>query len=101
MSEYVPSPWEFFLLTFAIFRTWKLVGDDTVATRPRDWAIKRLGPKFDELIECPWCAPTYLGAAWWLAWLAWPSPTLVFAAFVASLACVGALGSLYFALTDK
>lgn len=91
----IPAPWTFALLTLAAFRVWKLIGDDAILDRPRDAALERLGDLGDKalyLITCPWCAGTYVTAAWWGAWLIWPHGTLVAAGFVALCAAVGYLG---------
>src|SRR5262245_29129446 len=84
--KYVPDPYALALLALALFRLIKFVGDDSILDRPRDWVADRLGPKFDELVTCPWCLGPYLGAPLWAAWVLWPAPTLAISSFLAFLA---------------
>ena len=93
----VPEAWPFVLLALAVFRTWKLVGDDAILDRPRDQAIEWLeqrghGTKFEYFITCPWCAGAWISLTWWAAWQAWPHATLVVAALAALSAAAGYLG---------
>jgi hypothetical protein len=95
-----PSWWEFVLLALAAYRTWKLIAEDTILDRPRNWTIKQAfkiwGPKgkdyLETLLECPWCAGFWVSLAWWGAWQAWPHGTLVAAGAMALSAVVGILG---------
>lgn len=100
MTEHVPEPWPFVLLALAAWRVWKLVGDDVILDTPRDWLVKRIGPKFDELITCPYCAGTYIVLAWWAFWYSWPEETLIVATPVAIMAVVGLLGTVWSAISD-
>lgn len=51
----VPSPWEFALGALAAWRIWKLLADDEILDRPRDWIEER--SKFVEtLLACPYCS---------------------------------------------
>jgi hypothetical protein len=91
----IPDVWEFALLALAAFRVWKLVGDDAVLDRPRDWALARLEERagwLDYFITCPWCAGFWIALAWWLAWLALPYAAVVAAVPFALSAAVGYLG---------
>jgi len=91
----IPQPWQFALLALAAFRIWKLVGDDAVLDKPRDWVLVRLEERakwLDYFITCPWCAGTYIVIAWWGAWQLWPHATLIAAGLVALGAAVGFLG---------
>jgi len=93
----IPQPWEFALLALAAFRIWKLVGDDAVLDKPRDWVLVRLEERaswLDYFITCPWCAGFWITLAWWGAWLAWGYGTLVAATLFALSAAVGFLGVL-------
>jgi hypothetical protein len=94
-----PSAWQFVLLALAAFRAWKLVGDDAVLDRPRDWLLDRLGGEASDrgdrasyLMSCPWCLGAWMALAWWLAWLAWPHGAVVVATPFALSAAVGYLG---------
>jgi hypothetical protein len=97
----IPSFWQFALLALAAFRAWKLVGDDAVLDRPRDWVLDRLetedefgnrGEAWTYFITCPWCAGFWITGLWWLAWLAWPHGVLIVATPFALSAAVGYLG---------
>ena len=92
----IPAPWEFALLALAVFRVWKLIGDDAVLDRPRDWLLTRLGDRWGDwanyFITCPWCAGAWIVLAWWLAWLAFPYEAVVVAVPFALSAAVGYLG---------
>lgn len=88
----IPEPWEFVLLALAVFRLWKLVGDDAVLDRPRDYLLKRMSETFDYFITCPWCSGAWITLAWWAAWLVWPYEATVAAVPFALSAVVGYLG---------
>lgn len=96
----IPTPWTFALLALAGFRLWKLIGDDAVLDRPRDWALDRLAPRgewsrwgwLDYFLTCPWCAGAWIVAAWWAAWWAAPQAALGVAVPFALSAAVGYLG---------
>jgi hypothetical protein len=91
----IPGPWHFALLALAIFRVWKLVGDDAVLDRPRDWVLVRLERRaswLDYFITCPWCSGFWLMLVWWVAWLIWPHAAVVVAVPFALSAAVGYLG---------
>ena len=100
MSEYVPDPWHFTLLSLALFRVIKLVGDDTILDRPRDWLSDRLGYKFDELVTCPWCIGFWLGARLWTLWIVWPTETLAASSFLAFLAAAALIFSVWHAISE-
>lgn len=98
----IPNWYDLVLLGLAAFRTWKLIGDDTILDRPRKWsmlmAFRIGGPKakdyWETLIECPWCAGFWISLAWWGAWQLWSHGTLVAAGAMAISAIVGLLGHL-------
>ena len=104
----IPNWYELALLGLAAFRTWKLVGDDTILDWPRDrsleLAFKIGGPKakdyWETLLECPWCAGFWISFAWWGAWWAWPHTTLLVAVPFVISAIVGFLGTIFHALAD-
>ncbi len=90
----IPDWWTTALLALAAFRTWKLIGDDTILDRPRTWIVKRGGEYVETLLECPWCAGAYVSVAWWLAWYFWPHGTLVASVPFAISALVGLFGQM-------
>lgn len=94
----IPEPWEFALLALATLRVWKLIAEDSILDRPRDWFLVRM--KIDELIECPWCSGWWIGLAWWGAWLAEPKWTLVAATPWALSYAVGFVTSTQHAISD-
>ncbi len=104
----IPTWYPLTLLGLAAFRTWKLIGDDTILDRPRNWsmlgAFKLGGPKlkdyWETLIECPWCAGFWVSLLWWGAWYLWPHGTLIATVPLAISAVVGFLGTIFHALAD-
>lgn len=83
----VPDWWEVALLALAAYRTWKLVGDDVITERPRDWLKTKSEYAYD-FLTCPWCLGFWIGLAWWAAWEAWDD-TLIPAAALSVTALVG------------
>ncbi len=101
MSDYVPEPYALILLALALFRVIKLVGDDKILDRPRNWVADRLeSEEFDYLISCPWCLGPYLGAPLWAAWIFWPTVTLAVAAFLAFLSLAALVFSVWHAISE-
>lgn len=101
----IPSWYEALLLGLAAFRTWKLLADDTILNRPRNyayevvyrrWKSKGTNAKYhlQAFLECPYCLGFWCSVAWWGAWEAWPHGTLVASAPFAIAAVVGLLGGL-------
>ena len=98
----VPSWYELVLLGLGSFRIWKLIGDDSILDRPRNWALRRAqkwgGNKgalyVQSLLECPWCAGFWVSLAVWGFWQAWAHATLVVCGVLAISAIVGLLGHL-------
>ena len=88
----VPDWYELILLALAAFRTWKLVGEDTILDRPRAFVVKRGGEYVETLLECPWCAGFWISLGWWGAFLLWPHGSIVAAVPLAISALVGLLG---------
>lgn len=66
----MPQPWEAALLALAAYRVFRVIGFDSIADRPRDWALERLDGKWELFITCPFCAGFWITVGWWLAWLA-------------------------------
>lgn len=95
-----PSWYGLVLLALAAFRTWKLVGEDTILDAPRAWFIywwrSRVSAKAAEyvrdLLECPWCAGFWISLLWWGAYELWPHGSLIAATPLALSALVGILG---------
>lgn len=98
-----PGPWEFALLTLAVWRVWRLIAEDTILDRPRAWVLGVPGwlptgnetppdgyrEKLAVFLTCPFCAGFWLSVAAWAGWLASPHWTLLAAAPWALSAAVG------------
>ncbi len=92
----VPGFLEVALLALASWRTYRLLSDDTILDRPRNWATRRIAKRrstaaaicFNEFILCPFCLGFWTALAWWGAWEAWPHGALVAAGAVAVTALV-------------
>jgi hypothetical protein len=70
----IPSTWQFALLALAAFRLWKLIGDDRILDRPREWALRqtddrRGNTKWGDFIVCPWCAGFWISGLTYLGWM--------------------------------
>jgi hypothetical protein len=77
----IPDPWEFLLLALAAYRTWRLLAEDTLLDRPREWLLGGPPPtggatplpgyrvELAYWLTCPFCAGFWWSAAWWGAWL--------------------------------
>ena len=89
----VPSWYATALLSLAAWRTWWLIGQDTILERPRRYVTDRfehLGTFFD----CAYCSGAYTALGWWGAWQIWPHGTLVLASLASVAAVVAIVGSL-------
>lgn len=89
----IPNWWEVILISFAAWRTFRLIAEDDILDRPRR-AILRLDPDWQhgddpndeyrftwgEFITCPYCAGFWITLAWWGSWLEFPRATLLVAA---------------------
>jgi hypothetical protein len=71
----IPEPYVFALLALIASRVWKLIGDDRILDRPRDWVLERI--KDDEravywgdFIVCPWCAGFWVSGIVYGFWMA-------------------------------
>jgi len=88
----IPSVWEFALGALAVFRIYRLIAEDEIAQRPRDWAADWIEDHLDRdltvLITCPWCLGTYLTLAAWGFWLLAPTAATFLAAPLAFMAIV-------------
>lgn len=85
----IPSFLGLTLLGLAAYRTWRIVGEDSIT----DGARKRLTNKAYEFVICPWCLGFWIALAWWGAWQLWPHATLVAAGAMAVAAIVGLIQS--------
>lgn len=70
----IPPAYEFALLALAAFRLWKLIGDDRILDRPREWVLRhtddrREDTKWGDFIVCPWCAGFWISGLVYLAWM--------------------------------
>lgn len=69
----IPEPFEFALLALAAFRAWKLIADDRILDRPRDWVLDRVRDDeravyWGDFLVCPWCAGFWVSGLTYLAW---------------------------------
>lgn len=102
----VPDWYAVVLLALAAYRTFRLIGEDTILDRPRAWLVRLdgwdgAGPLPDDYreglavwLQCPWCAGFWHAILWFGAWQIWPHGTLVAAGVFAISTVVGALGHL-------
>jgi hypothetical protein len=81
----MPKPWEFAVLTLAIYRLCRLAGWDTITEPIR----KRLPPAFVEFLSCPFCFGFWLSVAAYIAWRLEPRPTLIVATVLALSGAAG------------
>ena len=78
----IPSPWIALILIGASYRLWRLLAEDTIFDRPRNWLVG-LPPegftpgsmlpegyrfKVAELINCAWCSGAWITIAVWALW---------------------------------
>lgn len=90
--SHVPGWWALLLLALASFRSWRILGVDTVLDPLRDRLVRdgtEYRQELDEFLHCPWCLGWWVSVVWWLAWLAFPHATLVVAVPFAISAGVG------------
>lgn len=88
----IPQPWELTLGVLAVFRIYRLIAEDEIAQRPRDWLTDWIEDHLDRdltvLITCPWCLGTYLTLAAWGLWLWTPFWATALAAPLAAMTLV-------------
>jgi hypothetical protein len=89
----IPEWWPFLLLALAAWRTFRLLAEDTILDRPREYLLRHTKGKGELFIVCPFCLGFWVSVGWWLAWVAWPHWTRV-AATPFALSAVVALVSL-------
>ena len=96
-----PTPWTFTLISLAAFRTFRLIGYDTILDHLRDRHLTRrhrIRPEdgyrrdLDIFLHCPWCLGFWVTLAWWGTWLAQPTLTEFVAVPFALSAVVGLIG---------
>ena len=83
----IPDWYILILLALASYRTWRLLAEDEILERPREWLIggrKRLA----EFVVCPWCLGFWVALGWWGAWQIWEFGTEVVAVPLALSALV-------------
>jgi hypothetical protein len=113
-----PEPYELALIALASARLWKLVGDDRVLDRPRDWLMRKLespdgrpfrrggAPRatyWGDFLVCPWCAGFWCSLLMYGGWIAfgpgkWESDELLMAGI--SVFAISALVGLFGVLVD-
>jgi hypothetical protein len=79
----IPEPYRLGLLALIAGRLWKLIGDDTITERPREWVLDQLenlrgsGEYWAQFLTCPWCAGAWLSLVVYVCWMGtlgdWPS----------------------------
>ena len=78
----IPDWYVLILLALASYRTWRLLAEDDILDRPRNWLL-RLDPKWEKegdptgadyrewlgkFLSCPWCLGFWITLGWWIAW---------------------------------
>jgi hypothetical protein len=98
----VPSPWIALILVAASYRIWRLLADDIILDRPRNWVV-RLPRGWEEgdpipasyrielanFITCPWCFGFWITLAVWVIWQIEPHWTTILLVPFALSAAVG------------
>lgn len=100
--EYVPTPFELFLLAAASFRVWRLLAEDDILDRPRGWLLRlprewKAGDAtpasykegWATFLTCPWCMGFWVSLAFYGFWLWEPQWTLAVATVGTISAAVG------------
>lgn len=80
------------VIGLASYRLFRLVSIDAITEAPREWVLTRSPEKVRELIECGWCAGSWIAFA--VTWgtdaaIGLPAPVLV---GLAAAAVVGMIG---------
>ena len=77
----IPDPFEFLLLALAAWRVWRLVAEDALLDRPREWLLGApvptgnatplpgYRPKVAYWLTCPYCCGFWISVGWWAGWL--------------------------------
>jgi len=105
-----PARWEFVVIALVAFRLWKLIADDRILERPREWVLDRIDVRrgstyWSDFIVCPWCAGFWVSGLTLAAYLStlgsWPDDlegaVVAVGVWFALSAVVGILGELLYA----
>lgn len=63
MSAPAPTPLDFTIDTLAVLRITRLLAEDTILDKPRDWVVLNAPDKLAYLVTCPHCLSIYAGGA--------------------------------------
>lgn len=101
----IPTWWGFLLIAAAAYRTFRLIGLDTITEPvrkritglPDSWEHGDDPPKgyrewLAAFIQCPHCLGADIAIIWWVCWRLWPGVTTEVAVPFALSAAVGLLG---------
>ena len=104
----IPEPYELALIALAAGRLWKLIGDDRILDRPRDWLLGRIQSPdrqtyWGDFLVCPWCAGFWCSLLVYASWIAlgpgaWSSGELLMGAL--SVMAISALVGLFGVVVD-
>lgn len=78
----IPPVFQFVLLCLAAYRLWRLIADDDILQRPRNWLVRlprdwedgdpipeEYRDKLGLFLTCPWCAGAWVSLATYIAWM--------------------------------
>jgi hypothetical protein len=98
----IPNWYEFALLSLAAYRVFRLLSEDTVLDRPREYVVGLSGwtegrptppgyrVRLAEFLLCSSCFGFWISVAWWLAYQLWEFGTVVAAVpFAISTVVIG------------
>lgn len=86
------DPTELVVDAIATYRLTRLVQEDSLLDRPREWVLDRWGHrKAAELVTCPWCAGVWVAAGVVAARVLFPRAWPVCARVLAASAVTGLL----------
>jgi hypothetical protein len=90
------------LVLLAVARLARLVTEDVIMERPREWLRQRAGGKLRYFVTCPWCVSIWLGAGAAAVAYNWPDSWAVqiAALALASSEVAGVLASIVMRLED-
>jgi hypothetical protein len=102
----IPNWFEFALLSLAAYRVFRLLSEDTVLDRPREYVVGLSGwqegrptppgyrVRLAEFLLCSSCFGFWISVAWWLSYQLWEYGTVVAAVPFAISTVVIAVASL-------